>query len=144
VPSLKIDTLFGYTNPNIFIRGVGTNDFNDNANAAVSIYLDEANIGAPGAQLFQAFDLERVEVLRGPQGTLYGRNTTGGAINFITERPSDDLNGFVRATAGSYSQAEVEAAVTLPIVQDRLSARPLGGGAATGRLARQQLHRCRD
>src|SRR5471032_1202898 len=86
-PSLEIKGTQGESKPNVFIRGVGNNDFNATASGAVGFYADQVYQGLPSAQLFQMFDLDRVEVLRGPQGTLYGRNTTGGAINFISRQP---------------------------------------------------------
>ena len=82
VPSLQIQATFGMSNPALFLRGVGVNDISAVASSAVSFYLDETYLGSPAGQLFQFFDLERVEVLRGPQGTLYGRNTPAGAVNF--------------------------------------------------------------
>jgi iron complex outermembrane receptor protein len=78
-PSLQVKTDDNAANPKIFIRGIGLNDFNPTTASAVAIYSDGVYIGSPLAQMGQFFDLERVEVLRGPQGTLYGRNTTGGA-----------------------------------------------------------------
>ena len=88
-PSLQIKTDDNAANPKLFIRGIGLNDFNPNTASAVAIYTDGVYIGSPLAQMGQFFDLDRVEVLRGPQGTLYGRNTTGGAINVISRKPSD-------------------------------------------------------
>ncbi|WP_298918373.1 TonB-dependent receptor [uncultured Algimonas sp.] len=124
-PGLAIKTEFAASNPQIFLRGVGTNDFNANLNSGVGVYLDEVVIGSPTAQLFQFFDLDRVEVLRGPQGTLYGRNTTGGAINIYSRMPGDVVSASGRAEYGSYDSVLVEGGVDIPIgerVRNRVSA----------------------
>lgn len=124
VPNLEIKTYGG--NPNIFIRGVGNNDFNGTTVSPVSIYSDDVVQGLTGGQLMQMFDLERVEVLRGPQGTLFGRNTTGGAINFYSRKPGDVQEGYVRMGIGSYNRTELEAAGTLVAIENKLATRVAG------------------
>jgi iron complex outermembrane receptor protein len=101
------------TNRNFFIRGVGTNDFHLNSVGAVGIYLDEVSITSPYGSTFSLFDMERVEVMRGPQNTLFGRNTTGGAVNYISRKPRADegLNGYASAGYGRYDQLDLEGAV---------------------------------
>ena len=121
-----------YTTPNaessvinFFLRGVGLNDFADANENPVAVYVDDVYRPASGGLSFQLFDLQRVEVLRGPQGTLFGRNTTGGVVHFISKRPTDELDGFVDLTYGSYDQIKAEAAFGGPIgdtVSGRLSA----------------------
>jgi iron complex outermembrane receptor protein len=123
VPNLHIKTQWGRSNPQIFLRGVGINDFGELANPAVGVYYDEVFIGAPAAQLAQLYDIERIEVLRGPQGTLFGRNTTGGAISIFSKRPGDVFEGYGRVSAGNYGALFLEGGVTLPLVQDKLSSR---------------------
>ena len=113
-PSLQIKTDDNAANPKIFIRGIGLNDFNPNTASAVAIYTDGVYIGSPLAQLGQFFDLERVEVLRGPQGTLYGRNTTGGAINVISRKPSDEFEADAYVEYGTYNSVTTEAGVGGP------------------------------
>ena len=80
----------------------------------------------PPADLsFQLFDLQRVEVLRGPQGTLFGRNTTGGLVHFISKRPTDELDGYIDLQLGEYNQIKAEGAIGGPLgdtVSGRLSA----------------------
>ena len=120
VPNITIGTSFGFAN--LFIRGLGLNSVFANVDPSVTLYEDGAVISQPAAQLFSFFDLERVEVLRGPQGTLYGRNATGGTINLITAKPTDTLSGFVRLDAGNYSSLEAEGGISGPIT-DTLSAR---------------------
>jgi iron complex outermembrane receptor protein len=89
VPTLQVNSAFGDTQPNFTLRGVGmANEHNPNQASPIGIYFDDAYIAARADQGMQLFDLERVEVLEGPQGTLYGRNTTGGLINFISRMPS--------------------------------------------------------
>lgn len=123
VPNLQVQTLFANVNPTIFIRGIGLDQATANANGSVGIYRDEVYVNSPAAQLFQMFDLERVEVLRGPQGTLYGRNTTGGAINFIARKPTNEYNARAAASYGRYDQVDLEGAIGLPIVEDLAAAR---------------------
>src|SRR5258708_3965657 len=93
-PNLHITLPAGNGNqPIITIRGVGLNDYDTNNAGPNGVYLDEVYLSSPASQTFQAFDLDRIEVLKGPQGTLYGRNTSGGAINFISAKPTDEFTG---------------------------------------------------
>ncbi|MBN8606087.1 MAG: TonB-dependent receptor [Caulobacterales bacterium] len=125
VPNVEIGLPAGDGNqPLIYIRGVGLSDTNSNNAGPNGVYVDEVYISSPGAQTFQLFDLERVEVLKGPQGTLYGRNATGGAINFITARPSYDFETQASLSYGSFDTINAEAAIGGPIsesVRFRLS-----------------------
>ena len=116
VPNLEIGLPGGEGNqPLIYVRGVGLADTNSNNAGPNGVYVDEVYISSPGAQTFQLFDLERVEVLKGPQGTLYGRNATGGAINFITAKPSNDFQAQASLSYGSFDTISGEAAVGGPI-----------------------------
>ena len=115
VPNLTINGAFGVVNPQIFIRGVGNNDFNDNAGATVGVYQDEVYLSAPAGKLVQTYDLESVQVLRGPQGTLFGRNNTAGAITFTSARPDGEFEGYVRATLGNFERMDFEGAMSFPI-----------------------------
>lgn len=101
--------------PNIFIRGVGLNDFNSSSLPPVAVYRDEFAVVAPASQIYPLFDLERVEVLKGPQGTLFGKNTTGGAISYISKRPGDFFEGEVVAGVGRFGERYFSGAVTLPV-----------------------------
>lgn len=111
VPNVDIKNTLGGVNPAITVRGVGLNDFNANNSPSVGIYVDEVFLSSPGMLSFTSFDTERVEVLKGPQGTLYGRNSNGGAINFHSTKPSYETEGYVIVGAGNYKTAEVEGAV---------------------------------
>ncbi len=122
-PSLQVKTDDNAANPKIFIRGVGLNDFNPNTASAVGLYADGVYIGSPLAQMAQFFDIDRLEVLRGPQGTLYGRNTTGGAINVITRKPTQEPQGDVNLELGRFNSVNVEAALGGPIVKDVVAGR---------------------
>lgn len=104
VPGLQLRTEWGVTDPVAYIRGVGNNSFVATSIAAVGFYADGAYIGENIAQGLQLFDIDRVEVLKGPQGTLFGQNTTGGAINVITRKPTfgGQPNGQLTITAGEF------------------------------------------
>jgi iron complex outermembrane recepter protein len=99
----------------LFIRGVGANTSTTGSSTGVALHVDGAYVARAEAQLTSLFDLERLEVLRGPQGSLYGRNAVGGSINLITAKPTSDLSGYARATYGNYSQLVTEAAINVPL-----------------------------
>lgn len=110
----------GYPNgdtgvPAPFIRGVGLNDFGVLNQGPIAAYMDETYISSNAAQIFQLLDTERVEVLRGPQGTLYGRNATGGAVNFVSRKPTREWDGWVRAGYGSWDATKLEGAFGGPL-----------------------------
>lgn len=102
-------------NGNLTMRGVAATDFVANQESPNAVYFDDIYVSSPYETNFPIYDLERVEILRGPQGTLFGRNSTGGLANFITKKPSDEWNGYVDVTLGSYNQRRMEAAVGGPI-----------------------------
>ena len=110
-PGLTISSTIGDSNPIFTMRGIGLNDFSANNNPSTSVYIDEVSVPFSPMLGFQIFDMQRIEVLKGPQGTLYGRNTTGGAINFIAAEPTKDLEGFINADVGNYRSARFEGAV---------------------------------
>lgn len=99
----------------IYIRGIGTNIFGVGVDPSVAVHQDGVYFGRTNMALTQLLDIERVEILRGPQGTLYGRNTTGGAINLISRMPSDEPEGYVQALIGNFSRKELTAAYGGPI-----------------------------
>ena len=102
-PSVHISGNLAGQNTQFTIRGVTQNDFNDIIEAPTAVYLDEGYIPIAQAQTFALFDIERVEILKGPQGTLFGRNATGGAVQYFSRKPSfDAVEGFADVTFGSY------------------------------------------
>jgi iron complex outermembrane recepter protein len=110
-PGLTISSTIGDSNPIFTMRGIGLNDFSANNNPSTSVYIDEVSVPFSPMLGFQIFDMQRIEVLKGPQGTLYGRNTTGGAINFIAAQPSKELGGFLNVDIGSYQSKRFEGAI---------------------------------
>jgi iron complex outermembrane recepter protein len=102
-----------------FIRGVGQQDPVGGFEAGVGIYLDDVYLNRPQAALLDIYNVERIEVLRGPQGTLYGRNTIGGAIKYVTRRLPADPEVRARATVGTYEQADLVISASTPVSGDR-------------------------
>ncbi len=131
-PSLQVTPQFGSGQPSFAIRGLGFDDYASNNAPTVGIYQDEVSLPVPFATNEQTFDIQRVEVLRGPQGTLYGRNTTGGAINYILNKPTDTLLGGLDVQYGRFDSAKVDGYASGPLgdrVQFRLSGETQQGGA---------------
>src|SRR5262245_41106814 len=121
-PNLEIVTA-GATTPTFFIRGVGLNDFNANSTGAVAIYQDDVAINAPALQLGTLFDMEAVNILRGPQGTGLFRNASAGAIKLYTRKPTAEFDSFLRSSYGNYNYMDFEGAVEAPIYSEILSSR---------------------
>lgn len=121
-PNVQLDTPLGLGMSRTSIRGVAQFDFNAAATTSNMLYVDEVPLNAAISQGVPLWDLARVEVLRGPQGTLFGRNATGGAIRFISERPGSELDGYFDVTLGSYGERNIRAAVSGPLT-DQLGVR---------------------
>ena len=117
VPNLQFMAESSPSTPFIFLRGIGNTSFFPNSINPMAVYVDQAYVGQNIAQGLRLYDLERVEVPRGPQGTLFGRNATGGLVNFITRKPKidDGRNAHLELTAGDYGQFDVELAGGAPI-----------------------------
>jgi iron complex outermembrane receptor protein len=111
VPSLYAESSNGRLAPRFYMRGLGNTDFDLAASQSVSILFDEVVQENVILKSFPIFDIDRVEVLRGPQGTLFGRNTPAGIIKFESRRPTEDLDGYVSAILGSYGTKNVEFAL---------------------------------
>ncbi|MDQ3228602.1 MAG: TonB-dependent receptor [Pseudomonadota bacterium] len=133
VPNLTIYAARGSSSTiTAYIRGVGQSDPLWGVDPGVGLYLDDVYIARPQGALLDVFDVERVEVLRGPQGTLYGKNTIGGAIKYISRGLSPNFGGYGQVTIGNYGQRDVKAAV----------GGGLGGNdALRARIAVADLHR---
>lgn len=124
VPNLNATTgLSGGSAANYFIRGVGQVDHVASVDPGVSVYVDGVYLGRTNGADIATLDLQRVEVLRGPQGTLFGKNTIGGAISIYTNQPDNDFAGSVRLIAGARQHFEGRGWVNLPLVEDKLAAR---------------------
>jgi iron complex outermembrane receptor protein len=117
----------GLVTVGFYMRGVGINDFTGTVDSSVGVYVDEVFKASPDMLNFAIFDVERVEVLKGPQGTLYGRNSTGGAVNIITARPTEELEGYVRAGYANYDTFTWEGAVSGPITDTLLGRISIAG-----------------
>lgn len=122
VPGLYAESSNGRVAPRFYIRGLGNTDFDLAASQPVSIIMDEVVMENVVLKSFPLFDVQQVEVLRGPQGTLFGRNTTAGIIKFDTVKPTQDLEGYAKAGFGSYGTMNFEGAVGGGLT-DELSAR---------------------
>lgn len=118
VPSVIAESSFGRAFPRFYIRGFGNIDFDLNATQPVSLVYDDVPFENPILKGFPVFDIESIEVLRGPQGTLFGRNTPGGIIKFDSVKPSEDFDGYYRIAYGSYGTSELEGAVGGLISED--------------------------
>jgi iron complex outermembrane recepter protein len=140
-PNLEIRTPFAASNPVLFIRGVGLRDFNANSSSSVAVYNDDIYMNSPAGQLAQLFDVANVDVLRGPQGGIYGRNAAAGAIRVISRKPTGETGGSVNVTYGRFEQIELEGAAEAPLVPGIVSMR------MAGKMSRRGGHtknRCGD
>jgi len=123
VPGLYAESSNGRAAPRFYIRGLGNTDFDLAASQPVSVIMDDVVMENVVLKSTPIFDVDHVEVLRGPQGTLFGRNTTAGIVKFDSVKPSNSFQAQASATAGSYGTANVEAGVGGPIVPDLLAFR---------------------
>lgn len=126
VPSLQVTSAFGDAQPNFTMRGIGVgNEYGANQVSPVGVYTDDNYLSARTMHGLQLYDLERVEAVRGPQGTLYGRNTTGGAINFISVKPSlaSGATGYAELGYGRFNEVRAQGAVEGTLIDDVLGFR---------------------
>lgn len=117
VPSLQIESSFGRTFPRFYIRGLGNTDFSADAAQPVSVVYDNIALESPFLKAFPAFDLENVEVLKGPQGTLFGRNTPAGVVKLTSKRPTDHFDAHADVSWGTYNTVNTELAVGAPLTE---------------------------
>lgn len=117
---------YGVSNPRIAVRGVLGSDFGIGGDSTIGVYIDDFFIGRTAASVTQLFDVERVEVLKGPQGALVGRNSTAGVISIITRKPGKELAGDFRLRAGNLEERQADAGIDIPFSESvalRLAAR---------------------
>jgi len=123
VPSLTLESSFGRTFPRPYIRGLGNTDFDLNASQPVSFVYDEVVLETPVLKGFPLFDIDQVEVLKGPQGTLFGRNTPAGVLKFDSAKPTQSFEGYAQGSYATFDTVNLEGAVSGPIVEGVLAAR---------------------
>ena len=125
VPNMLLNLPWGpEAQPTFTLRGVTTQDYSQNQSSPIAMYVDEVYKSVGAVQALQVFDLDRVEVLRGPQGTLYGKNATGGAISFYSVNPSlTSTEGYVEAGFGNYGDYSARGAIGVPLLENIVGAR---------------------
>lgn len=119
VPGLNIYTWGGRRETNVFIRGIGPGLFTP---ATIGFYVDGVNYTSSGMFDIDLLDIKQIEVLRGPQGTLYGGNSLGGVINVVTRQPTNELNSQLSMSSNSFNESELKGSINTPIITDRLFA----------------------
>jgi len=140
VPNMTADTTDGHGRPKFYIRGIGLSDASIWNVNPIGTYNDDVYIWNASTVGFPIFDLERVEVLRGPQGTLWGKNTTGGAINFISKKPAFEPDAYIKASYGNFNENLLEGAVGGALIEDRLAGRLSLSTQASDRYAQNNLY----
>jgi iron complex outermembrane receptor protein len=115
VPNLDVKEQVPGAMPVVTIRGVGLNDFGAANSPSAGVYIDQIYVASIAMMAFDMYDVERLEVLKGPQGTLYGRNSTAGALNIITRKPRSEFEGYAVLGYGDYEMLEIEGAVNAPL-----------------------------
>ncbi|MBD2859408.1 TonB-dependent receptor [Spongiibacter sp. KMU-158] len=125
VPNMQVSGPYGDVQPIFSIRGVSMSDYSSNQASPIGVYNDEAYMGAVYTHGMSFFDVARLEVLRGPQGTLYGKNTTGGAINIVTKTPEigDGLHFNAKQGVGNYNSHKGDYGIEGTLIEDKLAAR---------------------
>ncbi|WP_019529134.1 TonB-dependent receptor domain-containing protein [Dasania marina] len=111
VPSMTVKSPYATSNPVFTIRGIGYNSFTSNMSGTIGFYVDDLYLNSSSLLSFDLYDIERVEVLRGPQGTLFGRNTLGGAISVVTRKPKQSFDAYLRIDKGNYQYTAVQGAI---------------------------------
>ena len=145
VPNMNYFAIFGEaSSPSITLRGIGLVNFSDSWEPPVGMYVDDVYRGNPAGTAIQLFDIDRVEVLRGPQGTLYGRNTTGGLTHYVTRKPGYEADAYAQMRVGSFDERVFEGAIGGPLfdgVRGRLAfKRNRNGGWQTNTVDGRSLN----
>lgn len=123
-PNVNIAGVSAFSNAvSVAIRGIQSADIDSTIDPPVGIFVDGVYIARPAASSMDLFDVEQIEILRGPQGTLFGRNTSAGALQIRTRRPSGEFGTRGKITVGEYGRFDVRAAVDLPIIEDKVNAK---------------------
>ncbi|SHE83030.1 Outer membrane receptor proteins, mostly Fe transport [Mariniphaga anaerophila] len=125
VPGLLV-RMQGTDRPSFVIRGLTSDEVSPTAQPRVSVFYNNVPISRISGAAVELFDMQQIDVLKGPQGTLFGRNAQIGAIHFISKKPDNSLNGFVNAGAGSYNRKELSGAINIPVVKNKLLVRAAG------------------
>jgi len=129
----------GKTGIGVNIRGMGQNETIVTFDPAVGVYVDDVLIGKNIGALTDVMDLERIEILRGPQGTLYGRNTMGGTLNFVTKKPGNEFEGYVSGTLGRFDQRDLKGMLNIPLLDESSSIGSLAMRVSGARFNRDGL-----
>ncbi len=122
VPGLTVSS-FSIGQPTIHMRGVGSNDDGAALDNSIVMFIDDVYVGRITSINMNFYDLEQIEVIRGPQGTLYGKNAIGGAINVTSKNPTEELSGEMEATIGNYDRVDIRGVISGPVIKDKLLAR---------------------
>ena len=118
-PNIEVSSANGSApSANIYIRGIGQRNTGPNIDSGVGIYIDEVYVSRPDGALLDIYDMQSVQVLRGPQGTLFGKNTTGGALVFTTNRPIDEFEASVGGRLGNYDRHDGSFMVNVPVAEN--------------------------
>lgn len=140
VPNVTITELIsGRSGYAVTMRGIGQNESLLTFDPAVGLYIDDVLISKSTGSMMDVLDMERMEVLRGPQGTLYGRNTMGGTVNIVTKKPSDEFDGDLKATFGRYNQRDLRGALNVPLADADSQIGPISMKISAATLNRDGL-----
>ena len=125
VPGLQI-RMQGTDRPSFVIRGLTSDEVSPAAQPRISVFFNNVPISRANGAAVQLFDLQQVDILKGPQGTLFGRGAQIGAINYISRKPTNDFNGYLTAGIGNFGQKELNGAINIPVIKDKLMVRAAG------------------
>ena len=125
VPGLQI-RMQGTDRPSFVIRGINSDEVSPADPPRISVFYNDVPISRQNGAAMEIFDMQQVDVLKGPQGTLFGRGSEIGAINYVSQKPSNNFNGFLTAGIGNFNQKEIDGAINIPIIKDKLLIRAAG------------------
>lgn len=125
VPGLQI-RMQGTDRPSFVIRGLTSDEVSPAAQPRISVFFNNVPISRANGAAVQLFDLQQIDILKGPQGTLFGRGAQIGAINYISRKPTNDFNGFLATGIGNFGQKELNGAINIPVIKDKLLVRAAG------------------